>query len=180
MPESREKLLEAVAAIITDNKGSALPLLELFRRAVALAQQASDRDGYLVEKHWPVVQLCIRRLMLWAGVLLDEKSEPILDKIGSNAKEVAALAPDFRRLCEAYLVEHIIEKAGGVNYDDDTYYLGLTVYRRGIERAVPADELKAKADSILAYLEDAGRIFLDEQRTLRVKRARGRSLAVAG
>jgi hypothetical protein len=180
MPESRERLFEAVAAILTENKGSALPLLELFKRAVARAQESSERDQYLVEKNWPVVQLCIRRLMLWAGVLLDPDNNPISDKIGSNAKEVTGLAPDFRRICEAYLVEHIIEKAGGVNYDDETYYIGLTIYRRGIERAVPADELKAKADAILAFLEESGRIYLDSDRVLRVKPARNRALAVAG
>jgi hypothetical protein len=180
MPESRERAFEAVAAIITENKGPALPLLELFARAIARAKESSEREGYIVEKNWSVVQVCIKRLMLWAGVLLDQNGEAISDKIGSNAKEVTALAPDFRRICEAYLVEHLIEKSGGINYDDETYYLGLTIYRRGIERAVPADELRAKADSILAFLEDNGRIYLDANRILRVNNARGRTLAVAG
>jgi hypothetical protein len=120
----------------------------------------------------------VKRLMLWAGVLLDEEGQPITDKIGSNAKEVSNLVDDFRRICEAYLVEHLIERSGGINYDDETYYIGLTIYRRGIERAVPADELKAKADSILAYLEETGRIYLDSNRILRVKSPKARTLAV--
>jgi hypothetical protein len=178
MPESRERAFEAVAAVITENKGSALPLLELFRRAIARAKESSEREGYSVEKNWPVVQLCVKRLMLWAGVLLDQDGQPITDKIGSNAKEVSNLADDFRRICEAHLVEHLIERSGGINYDDETYYIGLTIYRRGIERAVPADELKAKADSILAYLEETGRIYLDSNRMLRVKSPKARTLAV--
>jgi hypothetical protein len=179
MPESRERALEAVAAIITENQGPALPLLELFRRAITRAKEASEREGYSVERNWPVVQLCMKRLMLWAGVLLDQEGQPITDKIGSNAKEVSTLADDFRRLCEAFLVEHLIEKSGGINYDDETYYIGLTIYRRGIERAVSADELKAKADSILAFLEDNGRIYLDSNRMLRAKSPKTRTLAVA-
>lgn len=178
MPESRERSFEAVAGIITENKGSALPLLELFKRAIARAKESSEREGYSVERNWPVVQLCMKRLMLWAGVLLDQEGQPITDKIGSNAKEVSTLADDFRRICEAYLVEHLVEKSGGINYDDETYYIGLTIYRRGIERAVPADELKAKADSILAYLEDNGRIYLDSNRILRLKSPKARTLAV--
>jgi hypothetical protein len=178
MPESREKAFEAVAAIITENKGSALPLLDLFTRAIARAKESSEREGYSVERNWSVVQMCMKRLMLWAGVLLDQEGQPISDKIGSNAKEVSTLADDFRRICEAYLVEHLIEKSGGINYDDETYYIGLTIYRRGIERAVPADELKAKADLILAYLEETGRIYLDSNRILRVKSPKARTLAV--
>ena len=178
MPESRERLFECVAGILTENKG-ALPLLELFRRAVARAQESAERDGYSAEKNWPVVQMCLRRLMLRSNVLLDSEGQPICDKIGSNAKEVASLAPDFCRMCEAYLIEHILENSGGVNYDDETYYLGLTVYRHGKERALPADELKAKADTILSFLEENGRIYMDAERILRIKPPRTRALAVA-
>ncbi len=91
---------------------------------------------------------------------------------------VFALAPDFRRICEAFLVLHIIEKTGGISFDDHPYYLGLTLYRRGRARAVSVEELKAKADAILLYLVEKGSIEMDSERTIRVKtQSKVRSIA---
>jgi hypothetical protein len=118
--------------------------------------------------------------MQWSGVLMGEDGQAISDRIGSNAKKVVRLEPDYRCRCEAFLIEHIIEKSGGVNYDDETYYLGLTIFRRGKEKAVSAEELKAKADEILQHLEQQNRILLDADRMLRIKSSRPRSLSVAG
>jgi hypothetical protein len=70
------------------------------------------------------------------------------------------------------LVEHIISGSGGIKYDDDPYYIGLTLYRRGREKAVSPEDLKAKADAILAYLEESGRIEMGEDRMIRTKTPR--------
>jgi hypothetical protein len=66
-------------------------------------------------------------------------------------------------------MEHIVEKMVNIKYDDDPYYLGLTLFRRGKERAVPPEELTDKADAILVYLEENGRIEMDADRVVRVK-----------
>ena len=179
MPETRDYLFDAVEELVSQNRTELLPILELFKRAVDRARERSAKENYATEQNWPVARMCNQRLMLWAGVLVGEDGQPIADKIGSVAKRVSGLGPDFRRVCEAYLAEHIIDKTGGINYDDDLYYLGLVLYRRGKARAVAAEELKSKADSILSFLEDQGRVLLDG-RTLRVKQSRTRSLAVAG
>jgi hypothetical protein len=179
MPETRDRLFEALEAEFAESKNLPLPLLELFAKAVCTAREKADVDGYTAEKNWNIAQMCVKRLMQWSSVLLGEDGQPVSDGIGSNAKKVSSLEPNFRCLCEAYLIEHIIEKSGGVNFDDEIYYLGLTVYRRGKERAVAAEELKAKADATLSYLDQQGRILLDADRMLRIKPPRTRSLAVA-
>jgi hypothetical protein len=62
-----------------------------------------------------------------------------------------------------------MRQMGGISYDDDPYYLGLTLYRRGVEKAVSAEELKTKADQILTYLDQQGRIEMDGNRQIRVR-----------
>jgi hypothetical protein len=169
IPETRELLFDAVEGIVSDLDGELVLVTELFSRAVKRAQEKAAEAGYTSEKNWPTAERCIRRLMLWAGVLIGEEEEPIADKIGSNSRRLVKLAPDFRRKCEAYLMEHIIEKLGDIKYDDDPYYLGLTLFRRGKERAVAPEELKDKADVILVYLEENGRIEMDTDRVVRIK-----------
>jgi hypothetical protein len=64
---------------------------------------------------------------------------------------------------------HIISKAGGISYDDDPYDLGLTLYRRGGKKPVPPEELKAKVDELLAYLQAESRIYMDDDRRIHVR-----------
>jgi hypothetical protein len=70
------------------------------------------------------------------------------------------------------MAAHIIAKTGGINYDDDTYYLGLALYRRGKHQAIPPEELKAKADNLLAYLLRGNRIEMGPDRQVRVTSSR--------
>jgi len=169
MPETRDLIFDAVEEVVESFDGKPILINELFTRAVLLAKDKAASRNYVAEHNWPVAERCIRRLMVWAGVLIGKDERPIVDTIGINASLVLSLAPDFRRICEAFLVQHIIEKNSGISFDDHPYYLGLTLYRRGRARAVSADELKAKADGILVYLVEKGRIEMDGDRIIRVK-----------
>ena len=60
-----------------------------------------------------------------------------------------------------------MDKMDGIKWDDDPYYLGLLLYRRGREHAVSAEELKVKADQILTYLNEQGKIEMDDERIIR-------------
>jgi hypothetical protein len=169
LPETRDLMFDAVECVIGGLNGGSILLTELFARATTVAQQKACQDGFAGEKNWAVAERCIRRLMMWASVLIASDGQPVADKIGANASQVRGLVPDFRRSCEAFLAERIIAETGGIKYDDDPYYLGLTLYRRGKQKAISAEELKAKADSILVYLEDATRIELGSDRMIRTK-----------
>jgi hypothetical protein len=172
IPETRELLFDAIEAIASELNGNPVLVTELFSRAVKRAQEVAQHTCYKSERNWPTAERCVRRLMLWASVLTGDDGNPVADKIGSNSRRFVGLVPDFRRICEAYLVEHIIQGMGAINYDDDPYYLGLTLYRRGKERAVPPEELKDRADAILLYLQENGRIEMDNERAVRIKAAR--------
>jgi hypothetical protein len=172
MPETREPMFDAIESIFetgSDGQNSGVLLPQLFSEVTSRARTEGDKRGYSAEKNWPVASKCVQRLMLWAGVLLSEKGEAIADKIGCNSTCVHSLLPDFRLVCEGFLATHIMRQMGGISYDDDPYYLGLTLYRRGVEKAVSAEELKTKADQILTYLDQQGRIEMDGNRQIRVR-----------
>jgi len=124
---------------------------------------------YTTEKNWSIAEKCIQRLMLWAGVLITEDGHPLVDRIGCNSTIVGSLASDFRRKCEAYLAERIIFRLGGISYDDDPYYLGLTLYRRGGQKPVPPEELKARTDELLTYLQAENKIHMDSDRMIQAR-----------
>jgi len=169
LPETRELIFDGVEQVVAGLGRESILLPELFARAVAVAQQKAEEDGFVGEKKWAIAERCIRRLMMWTGVLIDRDGQAVPDKIGANASQIQALAPDFRRLCEAFLAERIIAETASFKYDDDPYYLGLTLYRRGRQKAVSAEELKAKADGILMHLEKENRIEMGPDRVIRVK-----------
>ena len=174
IPETRELMFGAIESFIQEtDDGCPKPmlLLDLFSEAAQRAQHKADEIGYVAEKNWPIAARCIRRLMLWSGVLIGEDGKVVQDKIGCNTAKVAKLAPDFRRICEGFMTLYIIAAAGSISYDDDPYYLGMTLYRRGLEKAVPADELKVKADQILSHLDEQNKIEMDGNRQIRVKQA---------
>ena len=171
IPETRELLFDALEGMFSescDNHQHML-LLDVFAEAGHRAQIKADADGYSAEKKWPVATKCILRLMLWSGVLISEKGVAIIDKIGCNSTRVAKLAPEFRRVCEGFIVLHIIRESGMISYDDDPYYIGMTLYRRGLGKAVSSDELKIKADQILTHLYEQGKIEMDHDRQIRVR-----------
>jgi hypothetical protein len=169
MPESREFVLDAVETALHGNGGAPRNLVALFTTAAGLVQEKATGDGFSSEKNWPIALKCVQRLMLRAGVLVDDQGKSISDQIGSASRRVVSLAPDFRRKCEAFLAEHILSRLGGISYDDDLYYLGLTLYRRGRERAVPPEDLTAKADELLTLMHADGRIEMGTDRIIRVK-----------
>ncbi len=169
MTETRGLFFDALESIVADAKDQPLLLPDLFSKAEAGARQQADAAGYAAEKNWRIAQRCIQRLMLWAGVLISDKEQVVSDTIGSNCRRIARLKDDFRRICEAYMAEYIISHLGRISYDDDPYYLGLTLYRRGGQNPVPAEDLKSKADELLSFLLEQGRIEMDGDRQICVK-----------
>ena len=164
MPETRDLMFDVIGDLFqepVDGNQKPMLLLDLFAEVARRAQLKADHVGYVAEKNWPIATRCILRLMLWSGVLISEDRTVIQDKIGCNSTRVAGVAEDFRRTCEGFMTLHIIAASRSISYDDDPYYLGMTLYRRGLERAVPADELKVKADQILTYLDQQQKIEMD-------------------
>jgi hypothetical protein len=168
LPETRELFFNVIDELMTERSGTEILLPDLFTEANKRAQLKAQEASFAAEKNWGISAKCIQRLMLSAGAFIGEKGTPLADKIGANSTPIASLAPDFRRLCEAHIVIHIIKTLGGINYDDDPYYLGLVLYRRGREHAVPPEELKTKVDKLLTHLWDQRQIVMDEDRMIRV------------
>lgn len=169
MPQSRELLLDAVESLLADATASGnLTVVKLFSCALKSAQAEAEVDGFIAEKNWPIAMKCTHRMMLRAGVLVGEEEKPIVDQIGYTSRRVLSLTPEFRKRCEAYLVEQIIARCGGVNYDDELYYLGLVLYRRGAGNAVTPEDLKMKADELLAFMLAEGQISMGPDRIIRL------------
>jgi hypothetical protein len=159
LPETRSRFFDAVEEVLKAQESTTpLRLIDLLTRAGSIAQQTADRDGYHAEKNWAVAAKCNFRLMLKEGVLKGSDGAPLLEKIGFNAMHVVDIAPDFRQRCEGYLALRIIEGTDGLNFDDDPHHLGLTLFRRGREKPISYDELRAMADAVLLSLEEAGKI----------------------
>jgi hypothetical protein len=176
MPETRELFFDSLENLLGEQTGSHYLVSELFAEASKRAQAKATEDGFISEKKWNVAGRCTQRLMIWAGVLKSDKGS-IEDKIGCNSNRVTELAPNFRRVCEGYLATYIIREMAGISYDDDPCYLGLTLYRRGQQKAVPAEELKAKANELLTYLSDERLIEMNGDRNIVVSTHR-RGLSV--
>ena len=68
-----------------------------------------------------------------------------------------------------HLALEIIKRLDGINFDDDLYYLGLVWYRRGKEKAVAADDLKARTDELLAFMQENGDIEMGDDRIIRAR-----------
>ena len=166
MPDTRELFFDALETLIVPDASGEYPQVpELFAEARRRAEARAAEEGYVAEKNWTTAQRCIQRLMLWAGVLKGAKGF-IEDKIGCNSTRVVELAPDFRRVCEGYLTLFIVRELSVISYDDDPYYLGLTLYRRGQQKAVSAEALKTRVDELLTHLADQGLIEMDEDRKI--------------
>jgi hypothetical protein len=90
-----------------------------------------------------------------------------------------SIVDDSRRIIEGFLAEHIIRAMNGINYDDDLYYLGLTLYRRGGQKPVSPEELKVKADALLLYLLEQEKIEIAEDKMIRISMNHKASAAVS-
>lgn len=165
IPETRELFFDAIEAIVAEQTDQHLLVPELFAEASKRAQVKAAEYGYVSEKNWVIAQRCIQRLALYAEVLQSDTGT-IQDKIGCNSTRVVRLVPNFRRVCEGRMAVLIIRQLGGISYDDDPYYLGLTLYRRGQQKAVPAETLKTQADELLSYLSDQRLIEMDADRKI--------------
>jgi hypothetical protein len=156
IPRTRDLLFDAFEATIAKNGYEPLLLNDLLDVSMSGAKERAVELEYSNEKNWDVAGRCVLRLMCRAGVLISPKGVVIEDRIGRDSHRVGSLASEFRLICEAYLAAHIIQSTSPFNYDDDTYYLGITLYRQGAADKLSPSELKQKADSILAYLEQKG------------------------
>jgi hypothetical protein len=168
MPETRLMVMDAVESTLNSCIEEKPTLATLFAKSALLAQSEATRNEYTTERNWPIAVKCIQRLMLGAGAILDEHGNPIRDTIGSASSHVFALAPDFRRECEAHMAHAIISRLGGIGFDDDLYYLGLVLYRRGKVKAVSPEDLKSRADELLSFMQSSVRIEMGDDRIIRV------------
>ena len=158
IPRTRDLLLDAFHATVAKSDYEPLLLNDLLDVSMAGAKEKANELEYSQEKNWDVTGRCILRLLCRAGALLSPDGTVIKDRIGRDSHRVRSLDPESRLLCEAYLAEHIIQSASQFHYDDDTYYLGITLYRQGSSDKLTPSELKEKADGLLAYLEQKGSI----------------------
>jgi hypothetical protein len=169
MPETRLMVIDAVESTLSSCEKEKPTLATLFAKSALLAQDEAARQEFTTERNWPIAVKCIQRLMLGAGVILDEHGSPIRDTIGSASSRVCAIAPDSRRECEAHMAHAIIRRLDGISFDDDLYYLGLVLYRRGKVKAVSPEDLKSRADELLSFMQNSKRIEMGEDRIIRAR-----------
>jgi len=176
MPDTRDYLFDAIEEVI-DATGNGKPpaaVPAVFEEALTLAKKKAEDCGYTAEKNWTIAKRCALRLMLQAGVLTTDGNQPVPAGVGRDSTPLSGLTPGFRVTCIAYQLERVLYRAGYISHEDDLYYLGLTFYRRGKRdesRTVAAEDLKSKADALLAFLDSQGKIeeFRDEEGNLLVR-----------
>lgn len=171
LPRSRELLYRTLSEVT--NSSTYIPLLcdELLEIALTRAVEIASEEDYTDEARWDVAGTNVINLMRKADVLLiNENGVAISDrKIGRHGQRVKQLREDFTLYCDAFLVEKIIERCGPLHYEEDIYHLGLVLFRGGKAQPLSASELKRKADAVLVFLEQAGRIELTENMIIRLK-----------
>ena len=59
-----------------------------------------------------------------------------------------------------FMAETVIRRLGKIHFKDDYFYLGMTLFRRGIVKMVDSENLRIHADQVLVYLMNKGRIEL--------------------
>jgi hypothetical protein len=91
MPETRDYMFDAVSTVLSGRSDNLPSLPELFSEAGKLARETAEKAGHESEKNWTVAEKCVRRLMLVARVLLNDKLQPIRDTIGCNSSPVKQL-----------------------------------------------------------------------------------------
>jgi hypothetical protein len=172
IPRTRDLLFDAMENIVTKPGYEPLLLIDLLDVSLAGAKERAEELSYTQEKNWDIAGRCVLRLMCRAGVLVTKLDKVIEDRIGRDSHRVASLAPEFRLDCEAYLANEIIKITPRFHYDDDTYYLGITIYRQGSSGKLSPSELKEKADALLTHLEQSGMIEMDSDHLIRpIKRS---------
>ena len=177
-PRTREFVFSAVEAVIERDAYEPLLISELLEVSLSGARAQEEATGATNEKNWEVAGRCVMRLMCKAGVLLTKDDAQIADGIGRESKRVHRLADDFRLHCESLLAEFIIRDAGTFHYDNDTYYLGLTLYREGSSNKLSVSEIKEKGDLLLAFMEQEGRIEMGQDLIVKCKGEPRRSATV--
>lgn len=131
------------------------------------AKDSANNAGYNRSQNWEAIGDCFLRMMLSAKVLIKPDGTPILNGIGAYSKPVVKVLPDFRDLCEAFLLEHIIHKIGDIALND-VFALGLALYQKGGDDPTPKEEIIERTDILLQLLFDAERIAVDDEDNISV------------
>lgn len=170
---ARGHLFAAVEELVS-NEQEAIPTAELIGKARERAMQTFKAAGHSKDYNWMAVADCFGRMMLAAGALLRSDDTPIFEGIGAYSAQAAKLAPNFRDVCEALLLEVIIKGLNDVNCSE-LYQLGLTLFQQGKGHEVSRESIVVRTDFLLTMLQSEGRIRMEEDGRL-VACSNGRGL----
>jgi hypothetical protein len=163
LTETREYFLDAIESILKDKGDEVLVVSHLFSRAENMAKKRAEETGYAAELKWGVARRCIQRLAVRSGALMTDRDGEkvfIFEGVGDESSPVCDVSPQFRMVCMGFMAETVIRRLGKIHFKDDYFYLGMTLFRRGIVKMVDSENLRIHADQVLAYLMNKGRIEL--------------------
>lgn len=130
----------------------------LTRDAAARARRAPIPGCESVR--WDVAARTVVNAMLGAGVLRDPDNRVVMRGITAQATPVASIAPDFRDLTEAFLLETLIARLDDVTVRDHRA-LAHVMFRQ-FDPGVPLSSLEDRLVLLLARLD--GRVELHGNR----------------
>ncbi len=147
---ARPFLFAAVRQVLaenpTDKDGG-----QLWSEVSQIASKAAEGKTRVTD--WDRTTECFLNMLFGASLLSDEREQPIprdysrwSTKVKSHVKE------DFELRAEAYLAYRIIVRRGGIQ-GREVPTLGLAIYQQGKNDGPSPREIKTKAATLIAYLE---------------------------
>jgi hypothetical protein len=156
---ARDTLFSIIEAILAEQRqsGDHRIVSRLIRDAAERAE-ASPRAGDTTR--WRIASRTVVNAMVGAAALLDIDGRPVPAGIAAQGTPVASLAPEFRDLTEAFLVETLIARLDDITVRDHRA-LAHVMFRQ-FDPDVPIASLEDRLAVLLARL--AGRVELQGTR----------------
>lgn len=93
-------------------------MLSRFTRELESTGRAWGTAEGVEANNWDMPAKAVVNTMVRAGVLFDQRSNPIQAGVGANAAAISAISESFEQRCEVFLIEFLIRKLGDVTVRD--------------------------------------------------------------
>jgi hypothetical protein len=124
---------------------------QLNRQVCSNAETQAKAAGVAYD-YWYAASDALLEMMLGAGVLLDEKSQPIRPGLQARGTKVHNVAPDFEDRCEMFLIQHLVKGLGDVSQHDRTA-LAHALFKVDPKQKSIFD-MQDRVDELLVKLQD--------------------------
>ncbi len=160
--DARPFVLQALDELV---KEECLPLDTLVERALDQAKVQIQKAGKKLNQPWHPIRMTMNRLLLLAGVALDEAGKVIPNTWDGPQQRVASLADRWRTRTDAELVAAVIEELGDVA-GSELHALACAVFDG------PTASNTAKVYQAISYLmePEQNRVVSDSDGNLRAVR----------